>query len=282
MFQQQKFTGGTKKTVQLIKKGMRDKISPERTLKLMHCLIEMNDTSLLEEVKIYMSSDSEHQLSPDQCSVLMYLLLISSAEIDEFDLRKYLKSDEGLRRMMPVVAVCRRALLSNCNLTKQSCTYLISYRMSYLTELDLSYNSLQDAGVSELAHWLKSPNSKLQILRLCRCDLRKKSCRGLHSVLSSNSSRLRELDMSYNKLQDSGVKLLSAGLENPHCTLEILRLSECRITDESCVALASALRSNSSSHLRELELKNNPIGESGVNLLSDLLNDPHCKLERLL
>ncbi|KAF5891626.1 NACHT, LRR and PYD domains-containing protein 12-like, partial [Clarias magur] len=222
MFQQHEFTGGTRKTVQFIKKRMRDKISPEKTLKLMHCMIEMNDTSLFEEVKIYMSSDSEHQLSPAQCSVLAFLLLISPDEMEEFDLRKYLKSDEGLRRMMPVVAACKRALLSDCNLTKQSCKILLSSRMLCLTEVDLSYNSLQDAGVSELSEWLKSPNNQLQILRLYRCHLTEESCRVLSSVLSSNSSRLRELDLSHNKLQDSGVKLLSAGLGDPHCALEIL------------------------------------------------------------
>ncbi|KAF4084676.1 hypothetical protein AMELA_G00108710 [Ameiurus melas] len=55
----------------------------------------------------------------------------------------------------------------------------------------------------------------------------------------------------------------------------------CSITDEGCAALGSALRSNSSSHLRELDLKGNNPEKSGEKLLSDLLKDPHCKLETL-
>ncbi|KAI5611073.1 NACHT, LRR and PYD domains-containing protein 12 isoform X4, partial [Silurus asotus] len=117
--------------------------------------------------------------------------------------------------------------------------------------------------------------------RLRQCNFTEESCRILSSVLSSNSSSLGELDLSRNNLQDSGVKLLSAGLENPHCTLEILRLESCSITDEGCAALVSALRSNTSSHLRDLHLNYNKAGESGVKLLSDLLKDPHCTLETL-
>ncbi|XP_010789184.1 neoverrucotoxin subunit alpha-like, partial [Notothenia coriiceps] len=100
------------------------------------------------------------------------------------------------------------------------------------------------------------------------------------SVLSSQSSSLRELDLSNNDLQDSGVKNLCAGLESPHCELENLRLSGCLVTKEGCASLASALSSNPS-HLRELDLSYNHPGDSGVNLLSALLDDPHWRLDTL-
>ncbi|KAI4889628.1 hypothetical protein NFI96_027769 [Prochilodus magdalenae] len=57
-------------------------------------------------------------------------------------------------------------------------------------------------------------------------------------------------------------------------------LFSCSIAEEGCAALVSALKSNPS-HLRELNLGWNNPGESGVKLLSDLLEDPHCKLEKL-
>ena len=55
------------------------------------------------------------------------------------------------------------------------------------------------------------------------CNLSKECCEALASVLSSKSSSLKKLELSTNDLQDSGVKLLSAGLGSPHCTLETPR-----------------------------------------------------------
>ncbi|XP_073802353.1 uncharacterized protein isoform X2 [Danio rerio] len=112
------------------------------------------------------------------------------------------------------------------------------------------------------------------------CNLTAQSCESLSSALQSSNCVLRELDLSNNDLQDSGVNLLSNGLKSPKCKLEILRLSGCMVTEEGCGFLSSALTSNPS-HLRELDLSYNHPGDSGLKLLSQKLEDPNYTLNKL-
>ncbi|KAK5608178.1 hypothetical protein CRENBAI_003087 [Crenichthys baileyi] len=122
--------------------------------------------------------------------------------------------------------------------------------------------------------------SKKTYSRLSGCTLTERSCEALSLVLSSQTSCVKELDLSNNNMKDSGVKLLCAGLESPHCELEVLRLSGCLITKEGFAALASALTLNQG-HLRELDLSYNHPGEAGVQLLAAGVDDADWKLETL-
>ncbi|KAK9522029.1 hypothetical protein VZT92_018522 [Zoarces viviparus] len=103
---------------------------------------------------------------------------------------------------------------------------LLSSQSSSLREMDLSNNNLQVSGVKMLSGGLKSPHCTLETLSLSGCLVTEEGCASLVSALSSNPSHLRELDLSYNHPGDSGVKMLSDGLKDPHWRLETLRYEE--------------------------------------------------------
>ncbi|CAI5670263.1 unnamed protein product [Oreochromis niloticus] len=216
-------------TVQYIKKKLSKNLSAEKSINLFHCLNELNDRSLVEEIQQSLRSGSlsTDKLSPAQWSALVFILLSSEEDLDVFDLKKYSASEEALLRMLPVVKASNKALLSGCNLSDRSCEALssvLSSQSSRLTELDLSNNNLQDSGLKLLSAGMKSLYCKLETLRLSGCNLSDRSCETLSSVLSSQSSSLRELDLGNNNLQDSGLKLLFSTVESPKCTLGILRV----------------------------------------------------------
>ncbi|XP_048859440.1 NACHT, LRR and PYD domains-containing protein 3-like isoform X40 [Brienomyrus brachyistius] len=277
--------GASLSLAEYIKKKIQKKLSPERTINLFHCLVELGDSSLIQEVQRYLNSGSlsAEDLSPAQYSALAFVMLMSDEELDVFDMKKYIRSDEEHWRLLPVVKNSRTALLNSCDLIDEHCEMLTSAlrsNSSPLRELDLSDNDLKNKGVMLLSAGLGDSHCKLGLLRLSSCRVTEDGCSSLASALRSNPSHLRELDLSYNDLHDSGVKLLSAVLEDPSCKLEALRLSGCRVTEDGCSSLASALRSNPS-HLRELDLSDNDLQDSGVKLLSAVLEEPSCKLEKL-
>ncbi|CAL8309022.1 unnamed protein product [Merluccius merluccius] len=277
-----------RKTASYIKKKISGDLSPERSINLFHCLKELKDRSLVEEIQQYLTSGrlSSASLSPAQWSALVFILLSSEVELDVFDLKKYSASEEALLRLLPVVKASKTSLLSGCMVTQEGCASLasaLSSNPSHLRELDLSYNHpAGDSGVTLLSAGLEDPGWRLDTLRLSGCMVTQEGCASLASALSSNPSHLRELDLSYNHpAGDSGVTLLSAGLEDPGWRLDTLRLSGCMVTQEGCASLASALSSNPS-HLRELDLSyNHPAGDSGVTLLSAGLEDPGWRLDTL-
>ncbi|XP_061571018.1 NACHT, LRR and PYD domains-containing protein 3-like [Cololabis saira] len=280
----QRSSQNNQETVEYIKWKISEDLSAEKSINLLHCLNELNDGSLVEEVQRSLRSGrlSTDELSPAQWSALGFILL-SSEDLEVFDLKKYSASEEVLRRLLPVVKASKKVVLSGCNLSGNICADLssvLSSQSSSLTELDLSNNHLQDSGLKKLCPGLESPHCHLESLRLSGCNLSENICADLSSVLSSQSSSLTELDLSNNHLQDSGLKNLCPGLESPHCHLESLRLSGCNLSGNICADLSSVLSSQSSS-LTELDLSNNHLQDSGLKKLCPGLESPHCHLESL-
>uniref|UniRef100_A0A3Q2QP62 NACHT-associated domain-containing protein n=1 Tax=Fundulus heteroclitus TaxID=8078 RepID=A0A3Q2QP62_FUNHE len=291
-------------TVQYIKEKINENQTAEKSINLFHCLNELNDRSLVQEIQQSLRSGrlSTDKLSPAQWSALAFILLSSGKDLDVFDLKKYSAPEKALPRLSGPVLVQSAGLmalttffswfissefflliwvylfrLNSCNLSERSCEVLasvLSSQSSKLREMNLSNNNLQDSGVTLLSSGLKSPHCKLETLgrmcltnldlclfRLNSCNLSEKSCEVLASVLSSQSSKLREMDLSNNNLQDSGVTLLSSGLKSPHCKLKTLGLRSCKLSGRTCEVLSSVLSSKSCC-LAEVDLQDNNLQDS--------------------
>ncbi|XP_042072558.1 protein NLRC3-like [Haplochromis burtoni] len=230
-------------TVQHIKKKLSKNLSAEKSINLFHCLNELNDHSLVEEIQQSLRSGSlsTDKLSPAQWSALVFILLSSEKDLDVFDLKKYSASEEALLKLLPVVKASSKALLSSCNLSERSCEALssvCSFQSSNLRELDLSNNDLKDLGVKILSSGLGSLHLTLETLRLSGCLITQVGCTSLASSLSSSCSYLKELDLSYNhpgravkllqnlelktlRVEPAGVQWLTPGLRKYSCQLTI-------------------------------------------------------------
>ncbi|KAL1246743.1 hypothetical protein QQF64_034325, partial [Cirrhinus molitorella] len=124
-------------------------------------------------------------------------------------------------------------------------------------------------------------------VRCCRkalfdgCVLDETCCETVSSALQSSDCHLTELDLSSNHLQDSGVKLLYDGLKSSHRQLNILRLWRVILLISPCEEFCHQLVQSPNSVLREWNLSNNDLKDSGVNILSDGLKSTNCMLEIL-
>ncbi|XP_078057458.1 NACHT, LRR and PYD domains-containing protein 3-like [Mustelus asterias] len=191
------------------------------------------------------------RLTPIDCAVLSHVIGLCDT-IKHLDLWRCYITCEGLQRLGPVLHKCQ--------------------------ELSLGDNQVGDSVVKLLSAALRNPECKIQKLDLNVNSLTDSCAEDLASALSTNRS-LIDLNLSLNKLGDSGVKLLSAALRNPECKIQKLNLFRNDLSDSCAEDLASALSTNRS--LTDLNLGYNKLGDSGVKLLSVALRNPDCKIQKL-
>ncbi|XP_056623818.1 NACHT, LRR and PYD domains-containing protein 3-like isoform X2 [Triplophysa dalaica] len=100
-------------------------------------------------------------------------------------------------------------------------------------------------------------------------------CSTIAYMLQMSEEVMDEFDLKkYNTSQEGRRRLIPAVI---NCTRALL--SGCNLTDQCCESVSSCLQSSTS--LRELDLSNNDLKDSGVKLISDALKTQNCQLHTL-
>ncbi|XP_076136096.1 NACHT, LRR and PYD domains-containing protein 3-like [Alosa pseudoharengus] len=219
---------------------------------------ESSSDSLKETTQYIKRILSEDTKFPERCMNLLFCLLEMKDNSLHQEIQQYMNSGEELSPTQ-----CSRM------------AYMLLVSEEPLDEFDLTKYKTTSKGRKRLLVVLKV----CRTARLVGCDLKEDSCEVLSSALKSGNSQLKELDLSSNPLRDSGVRLLSVGLEHTKCSLEILRLAYCKLTDQSCEIVAAVLQSPNS--LQQLDLSENDLGDLGIQLLSKGLSSSNCKIHTL-
>ncbi|XP_036031659.1 NACHT, LRR and PYD domains-containing protein 4 isoform X1 [Onychomys torridus] len=222
------------------------------------------------------------QLSPDDCKIFASIL-ISSKTLRHLNITSN-SLDKGIYSMCKALChpdcVLKHLVLANCFLGEQCWDYLsdVLRRNKTLSHLDISSNNLKDKGLKVLCKALSLPSSVLKSLCLRYCLITTSGCEHLAEVLSSNQN-LRSLQLSNNKIEDSGVKILCDAIKQPNCHLENLGLEACELTSACCEDLASTF--TQSKTLWGVNLLQNALDLSGLALLCEALKQHNCTLHVL-
>ncbi|XP_078282866.1 NACHT, LRR and PYD domains-containing protein 3-like [Rhinoraja longicauda] len=221
-------------------------------LNTFHYLFESQNSALAQATLGSMGTLSFRglRLTPIDCEMLSHIIGLCDT-IKHMDLRSCDIHCEGLQRLERGLHRCK--------------------------DLGLGNNKLGDSGVKVVSAALRNPDCKMQRLRLYNNGLKPSCAESLASALNANRS-LTELDLGFNDLGDSGLKLMLGALRNPDCKVQKLRLDGAGLTDSCTEDLASALSANCA--LTELNLGSNSFTDLSVPTLYRLILS-HRNLDRI-
>ncbi|KAK2906716.1 hypothetical protein Q8A67_005701 [Cirrhinus molitorella] len=240
------------------------------------CLLLNNPQCRLEKLRFLKSPAAK-----DACDYLTKMLGKNPLLLKELDLSRIeleVLGGEKLSALLKDSHSKVEKIKVNSQLTKESCSVLATVLSSQtiLKEMDLNNSCLRDSGVKEICEGLKKSN--LNILKFLGAAA-EEACLYVSKIVGKNPLLLKELNLSERDLGDTRVNKISVLLQDKHCKLDSIQLRNCGLTKESCSALATVLILNPS--LKELDMSNNDLLDSGVMKLQNGLENTNCKLKKL-
>jgi len=174
--------------------------------------------------------------------------------------------------------------LGTCGINNESATKIVNClaNNTKLKELDLSGNSIGRSGYESIANLLQNPNCNInKIVLWSMNDFACEYASLLAQTLIGNT-KLKHLDLGYNKIERSGCESIAALLQSPSCNLISLDLGSCGLGSYGWATVTTIVHSLiGNTKLVELGLSGNRIGRPGCESIAALLQDPNSNINKI-
>ncbi|XP_072113048.1 NACHT, LRR and PYD domains-containing protein 3-like [Mobula birostris] len=198
--------------------------------------------------------------------------LMTSCEIDHDDITKitqFLK-----QKLQEDIPPEKCLTLIQCLIELGDNSFVVQLNNNLPTEA-ATYRTLSPMDYSAMALVSKMSEENCEMFSLSEHKISSIGLRRLAPVLFTFTS----LKMNGSNLGDSGVKILAQVIKSQEGNLQNLELERNDLTHKCCEALAFILSNNRM--LRNVNLCENHLGDKGICLLSTVLKQPQCRIQKL-
>ncbi|XP_057182570.1 uncharacterized protein LOC130549384 isoform X3 [Triplophysa rosa] len=230
---------------------------------------------------------SDHKLDESRVNQICDLLKDKHCRINTLILSKNKLEDSGMKKISDLLrhSQCRlhKLNVSECSIGEEGykslCSAVRSNPESHLIDLDLRGNDPGETGVKLIYQLTQDHKCSLKTVRFLKSCAAEEACDYLCKALDVYPLLLKELNLSHNKLGDLDGEKLSALLMDSHSKVTKIILNNCELTENQCSALAAVL--SCKTLVKEMNLNNSRLMDSGLKHICDKLKNPQCHLQIL-